>query len=99
MYFVQDYNTTFWYAFSICTVLSGFAWLVLEMKKKRYISAIENIYINYTVGALLVRMLYTTVCVYQPKGWIYEHTIIFTLLYAITFGILVVYTYYLHCTT
>jgi len=97
VYFIQDYNTTFWYGFSICTVLLGFAWLVSELKKNRYISAIENIYINFTIGALIVRALYTVMCIYQGKEWVNEHTIIFTLLYAITFGILVVYSYYLHC--
>lgn len=96
IYFIQDYNTKFWYGFSICTVILSFAWLVYELKKNRYISAIENIYINYTIGALVVRGVYTMMCIYQPrKEWINEYTNIFTLLYAVTFGILVVYTYYL----
>lgn len=99
IYFIQDYNTRFWYGFSICTVLLGFAFLVLELKKNKYISAIENIYINYTIGALVVRALYTMMCIYQPKGWINEHTAVFTIIYAVSFAILVAYSYYLHLTT
>jgi len=96
IYFIQSYNTTGWFGFRIGIDLLCFAAYIIVSKSRQKSTSIDDLLLNYTIGALIVRSVYTEICVFQPKGWIYEHTLWFTILYAITFSILAIYCIYLY---
>lgn len=96
VYFVQSYDTVWWFGFKIFVDVVSFALYIIVSRSRKRATPIDDLYLNYTIGALIVRGVYTEICVFQPKGWVHDNTTVFAILYAVSFGILAIYSIYLY---
>jgi hypothetical protein len=93
IYLTIGSNARGWSGYNMLTILVP---LALMMYLPKPTTAFGKDLINYAIGLTLVRSLYTVVCIYADKEWIYEKTNWFTAAVIITFISFLIYSAVAH---